>query len=373
MKVVHFFWSLGYGGIETMLVNIANEQAKQGAEVSILIVNDVVAEELQKKLSVAVNFLCIGRQKGAKSIKFMNQISTELDKLQPDIIHLHESVLYNYIPRRWRGISCSVCSTLHDMPYGTTGIACWWLRMIQNLVFHKGGLVMNLNRVDKVFSISKSVASSLKTNFCIDSSIVYNGIHTDSFSMREKKQVGKRMKIVQVSRLEHDKKGQDLLIESTAKLRDQGIDCEVSFIGDGASRDYLKSMINNYKLNDRIFLLGAKSQEYLMSHLCDFDLFVQPSRYEGFGLTVAEAMAAKVPVLVSAGQGPEEVTEGNVYGWTFVSGDANSLAEKIAYIYGHYDECLKKVDTGRERILNNFDVRVTASRYLTAYKEMITK
>ena len=232
---------------------------------------------------------------------------------------------------------------------------------------------MNLNRVDNVFSISRSVATSLKMDFGIDSSIVYNGIQTDRFFMREKKQIGKRIKIVQVSRLEHDKKGQDLLIESTAKLRDQGIDCEVSFIGDGDSRDYLKSLIINYKLNDRIFLLGAKSQEYLMSHLCDFDLFVQPSRYEGFGLTVAEAMAAKVPVLVSAGQGPEEGTEGNFYGWTFANGDINSLAEKIAYIYGHYDECLEKVDRGRERVVKDFDVRVTASRYLAAYEEMLNK
>lgn len=218
MKVVHLFWSLGYGGIETMLVNIANEQAKQGVEVSILIVNDVVAEELRKKLSVAVNFVCIGRQKGSKSLRFLKQIATELDRLQPDVIHLHESVLYNYLPRRWRGIACC---TLHAMPVGTTGIACRWLRLIQNLVFHKGGLVMNLNRVDNVFSISRSVATSLKMDFGIDSSIVYNGIQTDRFFMREKKQIGKRIKIVQVSRLEHDKKGQDLLIESTAKLRDQ--------------------------------------------------------------------------------------------------------------------------------------------------------
>ena len=356
-----------------MLVNIANEQVKQGAEVSILIVNNIVAEELKKKLSVAVNFVCIGRQKGDKSLKFLNQISTVLDKLQPNIIHLHESVLYNFLPHRWRSISCSVCCTLHDMPFGTTGIEYRWLRMIQNLVFHKGGLVMNLNRVDNVFSISRSVATALKSDFCIDSSIVYNGIQTARFSMRENKQVGKRIKIVQVSRLEHEKKGQDLLIESIAKLRDRGIDCEVSFIGDGDSRDYLKSLINNYKLTDRIFLLGAKSQEYLMTHLCDYDLFVQPSRYEGFGLTVAEAMAAKIPVLVSAGQGPEEVTVGNVCGWTFKTGDANSLAEKIAYIYGHYDECLEKVDRGRERVVKNFDVSVTASRYLTAYKEMLAK
>ena len=54
--------------------------------------------------------------------------------------------------------------------------------------------------------------------------------------------------------------------------------------------------------------LGKQTQDYVAAHLTDYDLFVQPSRWEGFGLTVAEAMAAGVPVLVSEGQGPAEVT-----------------------------------------------------------------
>ena len=370
MKVVHLFWSLGYGGIETMLVNIANEQAKQGVEVSILIVNDVVAEELRKKLSVAVNFVCIGRQKGSKSLMFLKQIATELDRLQPDVIHLHESVLYNYLPRRWRGIACC---TLHAMPVGTTGIACRWLRLIQNLVFHQGGDIINLNRLERVFSISESVATALKDQFQINSTVVYNGIQTERFSIRENKLFGNKLRMVQVGRLEHYTKGQDLLIEAAAKLRDEGINFEVNFIGEGESRDYLESLINHYKLKDNVILSGSKSQDYLMTHLCDYDLFVQPSRYEGFGLTVAEAMAAKVPVLVSEGQGPAEVTENDVYGWFFINGDANSLIERITFIFNHYDECLRKVDKGREHVMNEFDVRITAGRYLAAYEEMLNK
>ena len=38
MKVVHIFWSLAYGGIETMLVNIANAQAVEGAEVNLEVI-----------------------------------------------------------------------------------------------------------------------------------------------------------------------------------------------------------------------------------------------------------------------------------------------------------------------------------------------
>ena len=46
MKVAHIFWSLTYGGIETMLVNIANAQAADGAEVHVVVINDLYKEEL---------------------------------------------------------------------------------------------------------------------------------------------------------------------------------------------------------------------------------------------------------------------------------------------------------------------------------------
>ena len=107
-------------------------------------------------------------------------------------------------------------------------------------------------------------------------------------------------------------------------------------------------------------------------HLCDYDLFVQPSRYEGFGLTVAEAMAAKVPVLVSSGQGPEEVTRGDLYGWVFQNGEIVSLTESIEQIYSNYELCLEKVESARNYVCNSFDVRETANRYIKEYQKLLT-
>ena len=57
MKVTHIFWSLGFGGIETMLVNIANAQAEAGSEVSVLIINELYVQSLVNSLDKRVKIV----------------------------------------------------------------------------------------------------------------------------------------------------------------------------------------------------------------------------------------------------------------------------------------------------------------------------
>ena len=147
----------------------------------------------------------------------------------------------------------------------------------------------------------------------------------------------------------------------------------VNFIGEGSSREFLENLVKKLHAESIVSFLGVKPQPYIAEHLADYDLFVQPFRREGFGLTVAEAMAAKVPVLVSEGQGPAEVTCGYLYGWTFENSNAEDLAAKIKYIYDNYDEAMKKAGKALSYVQNTYDVSVTARKYLELYKSNQTR
>ena len=175
---------------------------------------------------------------------------------------------------------------------------------------------------------------------------------------------GSRIKILQVSRLEHAKKGQDLLIEAAIRLKGE---VDVTFIVDGISYDYLDTLIKNNNADEYIHLLGKRTQSYLKDNLCKYDLFIQPSRWEGFGLTVAEAMASKLPVLVSSGQGPSEITQGERYGWIFKNGNAVDLADKIKWIKDNYNEAINKAHIAQNYVMHTFDISETAKKYLDAY------
>lgn len=362
MRIVHVFWSLRYGGIETMLVNIANAQAQYGANVYIIIINDNCEKTLLSALNKNVKVIFLHRKLHSKGLLFIFKFNRVLCKIHPDIIHLHETHLFGVIfPRHLRNITCA---TLHDVPYGSLCGSSILQRKILVLNFRLPGNVAYLNKIPQIFSISNIVRKELLEKFGVDSIVVNNGIDTSKFKRRQQKPISNPMKLVQVSRLEHKKKGQDLLIEAVAKLNGR---IEVDFIGEGDSMAYLSDLSKSLGIERYVHFLGKKTQSFISENLQNYDLFVQPSRFEGFGLTVAEAMAAEVPVLVTEGEGPAEITCNDKYGWTFRNGDIGDLANKIVNVQEHYVTALYKADEARKYVCNNYDVTATAKRYLEEY------
>jgi glycosyltransferase involved in cell wall biosynthesis len=178
--------------------------------------------------------------------------------------------------------------------------------------------------------------------------------------------------MVQVGRLSHEQKGQDIALHALSYLINSLNIKKVSidFIGNGNSEVYLRDLAEKLKVSDHCSFIGLKHREWIYNHLCDYELLVQPSRYEGFGLTVAEAMAAKVPVLVSDIEGPLEIIEYGKYGYTFKSEDAKDLAQKILSIQEKYGAVAfnEKIMNGYSHIVKLYDIIKTSSNYLMQYK-----
>lgn len=369
MKVTHIFWSLGFGGIETMLVNIANKQVEAGANISVIIINEFYEQSLVNSLDKRVNIVFLNRKKGTILPGFIVRLNRTLAGIKPDVIHLHSSDLYNFI---WcRRFKSKVCITLHALPKGSVKregvVRILWRKIKKGPVLDCNVTVIDC--IPQVFAISEVVQKTLRDNYRVESTVVCNGIVTSRFVSRPEIMPRGRLRIVMVSRLEHEKKGQDLLIRAAAVL--QGA-VTVDFIGIGSSMEYLKQLTVELHVEEYVRFLGKQTQDYVAAHLADYDLFVQPSRWEGFGLTVAEAMAAGVPVLVSEGQGPAEVTQGNRYGWLFANGDAEDVSRQIAFIKEHYGEAMTKACEAKDYVRNMYDVSVTARSYLREYEKMLS-
>lgn len=344
MKIIHITWGLKLGGLETMLVNIANEQSKT-ENVTIIVINDSYDSKLLKDIKNDVNIVFLKRKIKSRSIIPILKLYYYLLKINPNIIHVHSPSMGNFV----KPLMHKVIYTIHD-----TNIN---IKLVQPFTHN--------------YAISYSVKKDFEKRTHKKAIVVYNGIKVSDFIQKKHNIKKKELHIVQVSRLMHQKKGQHILIEAIDILRKKGIhNIFVDLIGEGESWDFLNKMIKEKGLNNNIHLLGPKPYGYISQHLCDYDLLVQPSLFEGFGLTVAEAIAAKIPVLVSDIEGPMEIINKGEYGFFFKKGDAYDCANKI--------EKIMKLDTqafvnkAYNYIAENFNVTQTAKQYIKEYKKIIS-
>jgi glycogen synthase len=83
-------------------------------------------------------------------------------------------------------------------------------------------------------------------------------------------------------------------------------DLELTMLGGGPLQRVLEQRVKDLGLSGRVTVLGAVAPPEVFEHLRTADLLVHASRYETFGMTMVEAIAAGVPVLATRCGGPEE-------------------------------------------------------------------
>src|SRR5699024_8973667 len=111
--------------------------------------------------------------------------------------------------------------------------------------------------------------------------------------------------IVTVGRLA-EQKGQWHLIRALNKVKKEIPDVKLIILGEGELEDYLKKLVNDYKLTENVHFLGFQKNPF--KYITKSDMYVFPSLYEGFPNALAEGMVCGLPVISSdCESGPREI------------------------------------------------------------------
>ncbi len=335
-----------------MLVDIINEQGRLGYKVTLIVINNDYSDAVLARINSCVRVVLLKRTSGTMNPIPLLKLNWMIWIQKPDAIHLHNN---------------AICRIL-------------WTKRPSFLTVHALNIPLTeeCSRLKELFAISDAVGKDIENRYPgqYKIKVINNGI---SFSeVVCKAEYGLRdgkMHIVQVANLIPEKKGQDLLIESVYELKLRGLDqIYVDFIGGGNKPDGLKLLAESLGVGDRIRFLGLKDRRYIFSHIWEYDLMCHPSRYEGFGLTVAEGIAAGLPVVVPDSDGPCEIIKNGEFGYVFRKGDAKSLADILEEIYSHYEEYAERVvSKARAHVEENYSVRHMVEQYLNEYKSAKSK
>jgi glycosyltransferase involved in cell wall biosynthesis len=125
-----------------------------------------------------------------------------------------------------------------------------------------------------------------------------------------------------------ERKGVDILIAAARSLLQRGAAFHLTVTGDGPLRNELSELRNTYP--DNIEYLGFKEIEEMPEVFGRADVLLCPSRYDGWGMVVPEAMASGMPVIASSDTGAAlEMVSPGVDGWIVHSGSVDALVTAI--------------------------------------------
>lgn len=152
-------------------------------------------------------------------------------------------------------------------------------------------------------------------------------------------------------------------LAALGKLARSGRSFSLRVVGSG-NAEHVRGLVKEHGLLDRVELLPHQGDEGLLRELAQAQLALLPSHSESFGLSIAEAQAAGLPVVAyAAGSVPEVVEDGRT-AWLAPTGDVDALAGALSAALDSPAECQARGLAGRARVARLFRWERTAERVL---------
>jgi glycosyltransferase involved in cell wall biosynthesis len=191
--------------------------------------------------------------------------------------------------------------------------------------------------------------------------VVYNGVPEVRLEPRDR--VAEGPVVGSLGRL-HAQKGYDVLVRALPDL--PGVTAVL--VGDGEERSALEELAERLGVADRLRILGWTDDA--RSQLTSFDVFALPSRYEGFPLSIVEAMQAGLPVVASDVGSIAEALDAGRAGVLVPPDDPEALAAAIAGLIDDEPRRARIGEHARRLGVERHTARVMADAFLKLYEEI---
>ncbi|QUS59980.1 glycosyltransferase [Synechocystis sp. PCC 7338] len=357
MRLLIVLTSLCAEGTPILVLQLCEHWQKQGLEIHIVTLQPTpldLAPEFSA-LGIPITNFSLGQGYG-RYPRLLSQTYRHCLQFKPDAVLSMPLGWHAFIAwgAKVAGVK-KVCAHVGNLPPVWTGAA-----------FQKFKLQVQLGRpvTDRLLCCSEYIRQATVRDFKVstaETATIYNACNLEKFKNLPRPD-NLIPVIAMVARLEGHK-DQPTLIKATAILKKEGIQILVRLIGEGSKRTELEQLIHSLDLTDQITLLGMRRD--IPEQLSQMDLFIFAAKPdEGFGIALAEAMAAGVPIVATDVGACREVLQDGRCGLPVKAGDPQALADGIAQVLGDRQTAQEKAKLAKERALTDFGIATMADRYL---------
>jgi len=225
------------------------------------------------------------------------------------------------------------------------------------------------------FVVSRYWQEALRRDYGLESQIVYNGIDLDDFAELPPRRSGDST-LLFVGGLE-PRKGLDYLVRAMPLIAERVPETRLTVVAKTGFRgtdqvSTFENLARELGVSDRILFRESVDQATLLSFYSECDVVVLPSRNEGWGLSLMEAMACTKPVVATRVGGIPELVRDGVDGILVEPGDLQQLTAAVVRLLSSSELRQRMGAAGRERV-KAFSWDDAARRVMAAYESALAQ
>ncbi|MBE0691300.1 MAG: glycosyltransferase [Anaerolineae bacterium] len=371
MRVTHLIKAVGIAGAERHLLTLIPGLHARAVDTDLILLVEperMLDEyvQLMETEGISVERRLIRRHFDPTLIPWL---IVRLRQRKPDILHTHliHADLYGTLAAQFAGVRV-VTSRHNDDPFRAKSP----YRQILQFLWHLTDAGIAISSAVARFSIETEGAPADKLN-TIHYGIVHRQHEVDKKAaraeLRQELQLPPDALVIGIISRLIAQKGIDDGLHAFKLVLDDFPDAHLVIAGDGALRQTLGMEAERLQLSSHVHFLGWRSNAlHVMAAL---DVFLMPSLWEGFGLTLLEAMSVSVPIVATTVSAIPEIVAHQETGLLVPPHDVKSLADSLILLLG--DSALRQHMgmLGEDRLETFFSADRMIDQILAVYQRVL--
>lgn len=367
LLVCYVIDALGLGGSERKCLDLSARMVKEGQRSHLITLGPLPSEAVLAQIGEGVSINALGAT-GRPGPATFARLYHELRRLKPAVVHtfLANSNRFGPFIAKSAGASASVCNL--GAVYQRHANRHAWLERAGFRTATRG--VACSEAVRRFFHEERHYPAEKLV-------VIPNPVRVHQIAFRDaavrrdmRAQLGlgdEHCAVFTACGLRHIK-GLHVLVPAAARLLRSAPHVRWLIAGEGPYRGEVEQLIRAHGVGDQVRLLGNRLD---IPHLLQaMDIYTQPSLSEGFGIAVAEAMAAGLPVVASRVDGLPEVVDHGRTGWLVPPEDEAALVTAWQEVLADPTRAEAVGQAARSAVEERFALERIGERYLALYRSL---
>ena len=295
--------------------------------------------------SVQIEYLPFG---GKTVSYYLNapKLKKIIKSFNPDVVNAHYASGYGTLARMAKANPLVIStwgSDVYSYPYNNK--ICKYI------------LCKNFKYASAIAATSCAMAEQTKMlqgNAAKDVTVTPFGVDVELFKPRERKE--HKQPIIGIVKYLETIYDIPLLIKAfSIVVKKSKIKPLLHIYGDGSLRKELEQLVQTLDIESYVTFFGTIPNKEVPQALKEFDIFVNCSVQESFGVAIVEAMACQLPVVATDTEGFREVVVDGVTGYILKDREPETMATALHKLLSNPDLCRQMGENGRKRVLEKYD------------------